>query len=274
MMRDQYDYDDFYFNDEGPASAVDGAQVEARNEVEKIFLQNKERVFFSRQIEVRLEDKYFHWITNRAIREMIGEKVIVGEKRRLKTGGEIHLIWNRNYRYYRREASKVINLVEEYADPNIAGAIGLNGETMVLEGFARHEFVMKGRNTKKYKDNEWNLTDHNLDFIFEKDGLLYGIEVKNTLGYMDYKELEIKIKMCKELGLKPVFVARMMPKTWIKEIIDEGGFCLILKYQLYPWTHKELAKKIAKELNLPVDAPRIIEDGTMARFIRWHKKRM
>jgi len=42
----------------------------------------------------------------------------------------------------------------------------------------------------------------------------------------------------------------------------------------YPWTHKELAARVAKELGLPVDAPRVIEDGTMKRFMRWHKKNM
>jgi len=51
-----------------------------------------------------------------------------------------------------------------------------------------------------------------------------------------------------------------------------GGFALILKYQLYPWSHHELAKRVAKELKLPVDAPKAIEDGTMVRFLRWHRK--
>jgi hypothetical protein len=78
--------------------------------------------------------------------------------------------------------------------------------------------------------------------------------------------------MCKHLDLRPVFVARMLPKGWIKEIVDEGGFALILKYQLYPWTHKELASQVAMELGLPVDAPKALEDGTMKRFMRWHRK--
>jgi len=74
------------------------------------------------------------------------------------------------------------------------------------------------------------------------------------------------------VGLKPVFVVRMIPKSWIKELNDSGGFALILKYQLYPWTHKELAKKVAKKLDLPVDAPKEIEEGTMLRFMRWHER--
>jgi hypothetical protein len=66
----------------------------------------------------------------------------------------------------------------------------------------------------------------------------------------------------------------MMPKTWINELTEEGGFGLILKYQLYPWTHKDLAKKVSKELGLPVDSPQTLEEGTIARFVRWHKKNL
>ena len=117
-------------------------------------------------------------------------------------------------------------------------------------------------------------TDHNLDFIFEKDGVGYGVEVKNTLGYMDYKEFQTKIRLSLFLGLRPVFVARMLPKSWMNELIGQGGFGLILKYQLYPWSHRELARRVAGDLGLPVDAPRALADGTMRRFMTWHTKRL
>ena len=115
-------------------------------------------------------------------------------------------------------------------------------------------------------------TAHNLDFIFERDGLTYGVEVKNTLGYMNDREFKTKIAMCVELGIKPVFAVRMIPKTWVREVVEAGGFALILKYQLYPWSHRELARRVAGTLELPVDAPRALEEGTMQRFLRWHER--
>ena len=120
----------------------------------------------------------------------------------------------------------------------------------------------------------WEESEHDLDFIFERDPAVYGIEVKNTLGYMQYKEFGIKIRLCRQLGVRPVFVVRMMPKTWIKELIDSGGYAMVLKYQLYPWTHRELASRVAEELGLPVDAPRALASGTMERFLRWHDRNM
>jgi hypothetical protein len=65
----------------------------------------------------------------------------------------------------------------------------------------------------------------------------------------------------------------MVPRTWIDELRREGGFTLILKYQLFHWTHASLAKEIKEELGLPVDAPRALYDGTMNRFLKWHEKK-
>ncbi len=223
-------------------------------------------------MEVRFEDEFFHWITNRALRELREEGLIAGETRLLKTGGRINLVWHRGYRFYRRRAKQLVALVDEYADPNIGGVVGLHGEFMILEGFARCEFVMRGRNTREFGERTWAETGHDLDFIFERDGRGYGVEVKNTLGYMDYEEFETKIRMCRFLGIRPVFAARMLPRSWMYELIEAGGYGMVLKYQLYPWTHKDLAKRVAKELGLPVDAPRALYEGTMHRFLDWHGK--
>jgi hypothetical protein len=260
--------DDLWIEDEHEARPPDPRQEEAAAALERVFDENRERVFFSRQLEVLHEGQWFHWVTNRALRHLIARGVVRSEVRRLAFGGSVHLMWHRSHRYYRRDAAAVVRLVEEYADPNIGGALGLQGEVMVLEGFARKQFVMHGRNTQTFGDRTWAKSAHDLDFIFERDQVAYGIEVKNTLGYMEYAELKLKIEMCNELGLRPLFAVRMLPKSWAKEVIDAGGFALILKYQLYPWAHRDLAKRVRNDLGLPVDAPRALEDGTMERFVR------
>jgi hypothetical protein len=61
--------------------------------------------------------------------------------------------------------------------------------------------------------------------------VVYGVEVKNTLGYMDYEEFHTKMRLCDHLGIRPVFAVRMMPRTWIRELIDSGGYAMILKHQ-------------------------------------------
>ncbi|MFN2516462.1 MAG: hypothetical protein ABR556_09625 [Pyrinomonadaceae bacterium] len=212
--------------------AADERELEARDQLRDFFDRNRERVFFSRQLEVQNEDKYFHWITNRAVRDLEAEGLVRSEWRKLSTGTSIKLVWHKGYRFYRRSAGQLITLVQEYSDPNIGAALGLHGETMVLEGFARSQFVMASRNTNAYREKVWAESEHNLDFIFERDGIPYGIEVKNTLGYMDRGEFLLKIRLCEWLGIRPVFVCRMLPKSWIYDLNKSGGFALILKYQV------------------------------------------
>lgn len=264
---------DIFDTDEDVAERPpDPRQEEARDYLRDFFEENKEQVFFSKQLEVRNEGRYFHWITYRAIRQLEAEGLLNGEWRKLPGASSIRLLWHKNLRYHKREANRVAKVVGEYANPNIGASIGLHGEMMVLEAFARSEFVMRGRDVRSYGGKTWNNSEHNLDFIFERDGIAYGIEVKNTLTYMDKKEFDVKVKLCKHLGIRPVFVVRMIPKSWMFELYKAGGFGLIFKYQLYPYSHRELAIRVANELGLPLDSPRAIEEGTMARFLRFHKK--
>lgn len=242
--------------------------------IERFFEERPEEVFFSRQIEVAHEGRWFHWVTSRALRRLVELGRIRSERRDLSTGGTINLMWHRGYRYYRREAARLVALVEEYADPNIGAALGLHGEAMVLEGFASRQFVMQGRETRSFRDRAWTTTEHDLDFIFERDDVGYGVEVKNTLGYMPRSEMRTKIDLCRHIGVTPLFAVRMLPKTWINEINQAGGFALILKYQLYPWAHRDLAKRVREEFGLPVDSPRRLQVGTMQRFVGWHERQL
>lgn len=252
--------------------SIDSVEERARKELTAFFEKRKEEVFYSRQVEVLYEEEFYHWITNRVIRDFIESGFLLSEERGLSTGGSIKIFWHKQNRYYRRKASNIISLVEEYAHPDILTTLGQHGEMMVLEGFARLGFVLKGRDVNVYDGRSWTETEHNLDFIFEKDAVAYGVEVKNRLSYINDKEFKVKIALCHTLGVRPVFAVRMMPTIWIYELFKAGGFALILKYQLYPKAQKELVGRIRAELELPVDTPRALMGGTMQRFLNWHNK--
>ncbi len=98
------------------------------------------------------------------------------------------------------------------------------------------------------------------------------MEVKNTLPYIRDSEFRLKMDLCDHLGLSPVFVVRHMPRLWISEGVERGGFALVLKFQLYPLSHRALAEGVRLAMGLPVDAPRALYDGTMQRFMNWHER--
>jgi len=163
----------------------------------------------------------------------------------------------------------VYKLVDQYTRAATDGALGMQGEHLVLAAFARQKFMLVAEEANSYRGKSWDTTKHDLDLIFERDGVAYGIEVKNTLGYLDVSEFVTKIRLSRHIGVKPVFAVRALPKTWAYALVQSGGYAMIMGYQFYPWTHKALADEIREKLALPVDTPKRIEQGTMQRFENW-----
>ena len=77
----------------------DSYEQEVRRRLVDFFHDNQKKVFFSRQLEVKFENDYFHWVTNRAIRALIIDGLIKQETRKIKSAGEIHLLWHPSFRY-------------------------------------------------------------------------------------------------------------------------------------------------------------------------------
>jgi len=102
--------------------------------------------------------------------------------------------------------------------------------------------------------------------------VLYGVEVKNALSYVDRVELLAKIEMCKFLSLRPLFIMRMAPTNYIELVRTAGGFTLVFEWQLYPYGQEQLAYRVKERLGLKVDCPQGIADGTMQRLLNWHLK--
>ena len=266
--EDEYDFPDEEEDDPRPPDPVEGQAVEA---LRAYFEAHRERVFSSRQVEVAFEDTYFHWVTHRALNLLAEEGAIGREQRKLATGTPVNFVWHRGNRYTRRQLREVQALIERYSDPAFTAALGQTGELLVSDGLGRFQFVQRGRDAREYAGRRWTKTKHNLDFLFERDGRVYGVEVKNTLPYIHDSELAVKLELCAHLGVVPLFVVRMMPRIWIREVARRGGFVLVLKYHLYPLSHKALAAEVQQTLGLPADAPRALYDGTVQRFVRWHE---
>jgi hypothetical protein len=92
--------------------------------------------------------------------------------------------------------------------------------------------LLIGEEANQYKEVKWVETKHNLDFIFERDGIAYGIEVKNTLGYLDIEEFLTKVRLALQIGVKPVFAVRALPKNWAYALIQAGGYAMIMKISI------------------------------------------
>ena len=78
--------------------------------------------------------------------------------------------------------------------------------------------------------------------------------------------------MCQFLGIRPLFIARMMPETYVQLVWSKGGYSLLYKNQFYQFGHEDLAERVAKRLELPVRCARAVPEGDIQRFCKWHVK--
>lgn len=268
------DYDDF---PEAPEdfyepSTPDNYFLQVQKEIRELYERNRESVYYIRQIQVKFEKKYFHWITNNAIIGLykIGylKEIRIPKERGTSTRYFIH----KANRYAKRTINSMEKIIEEYSQDHITRSCGHRAEDLFCNALAMREFMPKAKKVKEYDGKKWERTGHDLDFVFMRDGIAYGCEIKNTLGYIDNEELKIKIEMCAHFGIKPLFIMRYSPKTYNNLINENGGFALIFETQIYELSQEKLVQKIKDVLGLPVICSKAIPDGIIDRFERWHNK--
>jgi len=256
------------------------------------FSKNPVGIFYLRQLEVLHEERFFHWITSKALHELADEGridsnllVLKAEKLQgiVKSFGvlpyddpadlTIRFYWAKSStaRYWKRKARRVASFVAAYSRSTLTRGLGPHAEMMMDAALSSVGFVRMAKDVKEWKDKAWTLTNSDLDRVYERDGVAYGAEIKNKLGYIEHKTLFQKMRIAEHLGLRPLFIVRMAPKNYVEEVRSRGGFTLIYKWQLYPFGFAGVAKKIRDALGLPVDSPAALADQTAKRFLTWHE---
>ena len=270
-------WDDFYVAPDEvylPRPEDDPAVREIEPELLAMFDENPDQVYYQTQLEIRFERRFFHWVTSRALKALRDSGKIGSSLQELSPGVPLRFYYHHRNRYWKRRASEIRKIVLSFSSQTFANALGHQAEMLVDAGLPRAGFLPMDSNVRTWQGRKWEDTGHDLDRVFSRDGVNYGAEIKNRLGYIDLEELTIKLEMCEELQLKPLFIARMMPKTYIQEVNKAGGFCLLMGRQFYPVVHKEMALLVHRDLGLPVDAPVRLENATLNRFLNWHLKHL
>lgn len=262
----------FLFSDDGPEPLQpdsDPRVEEAEQTLIGFFAKHPDETYYEGQLKVLFEDVYFHWVTTRALRQLVAKSKLATDLLSAKPF-PIRFYRSPRHRYWRRQAKEIAALIEEFSQPSFTHALGFQGEMMFDAALPKGGFLPLDKDVRSFGGKEWTETGHDLDRCVTRDGIHYGVEIKNTLPYFPREELTVKLQMCAFLGLRPLFIARMHPKSYIEEIRQHGGYGLVFKYQLYPHGSGPFAERVRSRLGLPVDAPRAIADGTIQRFLKWH----
>lgn len=280
LFMEYFDGNDFYeppedyyepFELEG---GPDSYFLEAQDSIKALYEKDKESVYFIRQLQVKFEKWYYHWITNNALIGLLNLRYLKDIRIPKAKGTSTRFFTHSSYRYPKRKINQMEKIIEEYSQDHITRGCGHRAEDLFSNALALRGFMPLGKKVREYKGKKWEKTGHDLDFVFERDNIEYGCEIKNTLGYIDKDELDIKLEMCEHFGIRPLFIMRYSPKTYNYLILQKRGFFLIFKTQIYELGQEKLVKKIRDTFDLPVDCPRAIPDGIIERFENWHRRQV
>lgn len=267
-------YDEFVDTPEDyEGSGRDSYFDEVQQKIRELYERDRQSVYYVRQMQIKFEKEYFHWITNNALLGLEKIGYLRDERMEREKGASTRYFVHKSNRYPMRKINKIEKLIKEYSDDTITRSCGHRAEDLFCGGLALKGFIPRDKKVNSYGGIKWEESGHNLDFLFEKDGVIYGCEIKNTLGYIQKEELEIKLRICEHLRVKPLFIMRWSPKTYNKMIIDKGGYVMIFGSQIYELSQVKLVEKLRKELGLPVDSPKAIPEGILMRFVNWHEKK-
>jgi len=214
-------------------------------------LINPDSVYHITQLEVLFEDRHFHKLTYRALQELRRREFLRSTEVATEADNFI-LVSRSGVRYVKRKEKAHLELAREYSSQVISKATGDYAETLALSGLRELHLTLVDRNARNYQGKTWTESDHDLDFIMEKEGIGYGIEVKNTLDYMPPTEFATKLKMCRYLGLRPLFIVRIRDKLQWDQTKKAGGLIYMFKTKVFPPGQDALIRRIWEQMRLPV----------------------
>jgi hypothetical protein len=258
-------FDDYYYPTEPePEPERDYYAENAIGLIEEIIAT--QRVVTEREVKVRLEDKFFPWVTGRALRLMVETGLVLkqglsGRRGRIETKN-FYSLPDLSYDEIvgemreKRGISKEVNAMLTGHAPATYFAEDLFERAFISLGFdiiARDASEYKGRKVAGVSGKE----PPNLDFILERDKVAYGVDIKNWIRFEATTRNEVisKVELSQQLGTVPFIIARYVDKdTMFRRIISVGGICYMFKTLLFSPNFVSLALKANQLLGYPVVA--------------------
>jgi hypothetical protein len=236
-----------------PLRASDTEQAKA---VLTLFFRSRKTPFHYRQIQVLFETEFYHITTTQAIYSLIDDGMLTTQSftagaNKVTFVFPSHLAthpYKNTLLSHIRAKAKIISL---YDNPDVSRILGNHFESLVKNELRANGLRIVSTNTNQYKTRQWPDSRANLDIIAEhQDGRAFGIQAKNELKPIERNELLLQLSICDYLGLKPVFIVRYMPWSFLTDITAQKGFLLTLGTQIYPLGFNKLCQQIRDKLSI------------------------
>lgn len=148
------DFDNGFYEEKRPRDHV----VDAAKQVllDRHFPRDGTQVYYGRQLEVWLERTFFHWITKKALNELVAEHRInfTPETTEHYTA---HFYWPLRHRYPRRQIAEILGLIAEFSRPDFSRALGHERELLTDAAFARGGFQILQDRVREVDGKKWTM---------------------------------------------------------------------------------------------------------------------
>ena len=188
----------------------------AKTSIEEVIAQ--QRVVTERELKVRLEDDFFPWVVTRALKALVSSGRIVPQGRAGRRGKmETKIFYSLPDFAY----DEIVGEMREKRDVSREVVAMLTGqapatyfaEDVFEKAFRALDFEIIDRDASEYKGRKTigvaKKEPPNLDFILKRDNVVYGVDIKNWLGY-EYStraKVTFKVNLALQLGIVPFIVA-------------------------------------------------------------------
>ena len=189
----------------------DSTIEDAKNAVEQYFSENPKSILYTTQTEVLFEKDFFHWVTGKAIRELVDNHTLTQSLVPLypdKPAPRVKFIHLPAIRYTKRIISRKLEIIRENSAEPVGRGCGRQAELLFSRALMNKKFNLLAEGAREWNGRQWTETGHDLDYIFERDGLTYGCEIKNRFEYIGREEMDTKVEMCRFLDIIPLFIVR------------------------------------------------------------------
>ena len=279
------------------ASRIDEAKDALRKHFVNVLNAPVKTPYYQHQLQILYEGRFFWWVVKDALEELVDEGYLtVFDRERVPDLADLSHVQALKF-YANADAIKTVRdeaimkthvlrtarMLDRYGDDENNRVLGKQLESLVENQLKMLRFEILGKHTNSYGGKKWRQTNHNLDLIARRNGLVIGVEVKNTLRIISANEIDTKIDICHHLGIVPVFAVRWI-KPYIECIRRQGGFSWVFKTQILPFGQEQIVNDMftrlsasrrndrGYELKFPITVRNDLPPNSVKMFERWAKK--
>lgn len=253
------DFDPFEFAEE-EAHLYD--EYEQNAEAAILETISQQQVVTDRELKVRLERKFFPWVVGRVVNRLIeeghvrlvhppGRKGGMGTPDNLDASADYERLLNLMLK--KKRVSVYVNSLLTRVSP-----AGFFAEEVFESAFNLLRFKIHGTEVSEFKGKKVTGVPGrqapNLDFVIEKDDVIYGVDVKNWIKYEfdSIQEVMSKVNLAVQLEVVPFICARYIDKDTFFKVVNTPGVVYSYETLILPPEFQTLAEEARSLLGYPV----------------------